>query len=313
MRCVRLALCELNCDPGFREFLLDFLKRGGRLLGPGEGLWPKLVTETCQTLGANRQKALWPAAGVEFAAAAIDVADDFADGDFSTDPQNIARTPNAGLALAWLAQFCVAKATASLSSDRSVRIATLLASGSAACCGGQDLDILLEINPEVTEARALVVSSRKAGSLAAAATAIGAACATDDLSVIELAGRFGAHVGIVAQLINDIAGIPHGDVPGSTDIAKRKKTLPVAYALACAREEGLSQVLAWYHPLPVGPSIAEKDIAEAIVSLGGLHYAWLVAKAHRQRAVDLLKEIEMSSGKHEVSSLRRLIPSVRPG
>lgn len=265
------------------------------------------MTRTCRALGGDSRCAAWAAAAVEFAAAAIDVADDFADGDLSGSSQSVSRAPNAALTLAWLAQYCVARSSEDLSIAKALRVSTLLSSGAAACCGGQDMDILLEAEAHVSDERALFVSSRKSGSLIAMAAAVGAACATEDSRVIEVAGRFGAHVGIVAQLVNDIAGIPHAGVPGSSDIDRRKKTLPVTYALESARRENIRPLLDWYqHPDP--PDGSARTVAETIVELGGLHYAWIVALAHRRVAIRELTSLEALTGHPEVHTLRRLIP-----
>ncbi len=76
------------------------------------------------------------------------------------------------------------------------------------------------------------MTRRKAGSLAAMACQVGAAVAVDDPAILELVGDFGRHVGVVAQLLNDLAGVDPDSASRGSDLRRGKKTLPIAYALA---------------------------------------------------------------------------------
>ena len=76
---------------------------------------------------------------------------------------------------------------------------------------------------------------------------VGAAVATDDPEILALLGAFGRHVGVVAQLRNDLAGIASDGAQRGTDLRRKKKTLPITYALRCAEEEGIVDILSWYH------------------------------------------------------------------
>lgn len=144
----------------------------------------------------------------------------------------------------------------------------------------------------------------------AMACQVGAAVATDEAAVIGLAATFGSHVGVVAQLLNDLAGVEPGAAGRGTDLRRRKKTLPVAFALRCAGEEGLPEVLAWYRGEPT--SIGDEEwLAGVLRDLGALHYTWVVADAHRREALATVRRLAEATGRAEVWGLRRLVPTLQ--
>src|SRR5438128_1265429 len=65
-------------------------------------------------------------------------------------------------------------------------------------------------------------------------------------AVLDLVGRFGRNTGVTAQLLNDLDGVSISALADKTDFRQRKKTLPVAYLLQCAKEDGLDDILGWY-------------------------------------------------------------------
>lgn len=240
---------------------------------------------------------------MELAIAAGNLVDDVVDDEWHDPDVPTGRALNAGLALLWLAQAATADLVPLLGTERTLLVGRLLWQGAVAGCGGQDLDLSLEAKLEAGESDAYDMVCRKSGSLAAAACQVGAAVATAEQRVLELVGQLGRHVGVVAQLNNDI----HGVVAGS-DLRRRKKTLPVTYALRCAREEGIPWLLEWY----ASPTVSggEEAVAAKIRELGGLDYAWVVAEAHRQEAFALLERLAAVTGRPEVAELRCLVPSL---
>lgn len=83
------------------------------------------------------------------------------------DARGHGRAANAGLLLAWLAMACLAQFPASLSAARRALVGELLGKGCLASCVGQDLDLVLEAAPDVTEECAFGVVAQKSGMLAA--------------------------------------------------------------------------------------------------------------------------------------------------
>jgi geranylgeranyl diphosphate synthase type I len=104
-----------------------------------------------------------------------------------------------------------------------------------ALCEGQYMDIAFEGRPYVSLEEYLSMIQRKTASLIAASTQIGAMLATEDQDTIQALRRFGENLGLAFQVVDDVLGTwgtPEATgKPVANDIRRRKKTLPVVYAL----------------------------------------------------------------------------------
>lgn len=311
---MRAAIQSSCATPALRTLVVALLRAPGRALSRSHpSPWSGFVLHTCGALGGDTAAAVPVAAAVELAVAAADVVDDVVDDEWPTDVGTSRRGVNAALTLAWLAQICLARVDA-LDSRRTRRVGQLIAEALATAHGGEDLDLLLEASPDVSEATALDVTRAKSGTLVGLACAAGAMAATDDGAVIAAARAFGEEVGVVGQLVNDMAGVDPSDPSRGTDILRRKKTLPVAYALQCAQAEGLPTLAAWYEaPGGTAMTITEEEVVAAIAALGGLEYTWVVAEIHRRAALRRLHRLAARSGRPQlVACLRPLVPNL-PG
>jgi geranylgeranyl pyrophosphate synthase len=309
---VRAAIVRSVDLATFRDLLTHLMAQPGRVLArQGPARWPAFVLDTCRALGGDPGVATGAAAALEFAVAAADVVDDLADDEWGEAVASRPRALNASLALGFLAQRCASELAGPLGAARACRIATLLSQGCLAAGAGQDLDLVLETTPEVSEELAYEMTRCKSGSIVAMACQLGAAVAVDDPAVIEAAGRFGCHVGMVAQLLNDLLGVDPANPARGSDLRRGKKTLPVAYALRCVREEGLAPVLGGFGGTGVPDKPTEARWAGELRELGALDYAWVVADAHRREALAALRALARLTGRDEVRGLRRLIPGMR--
>jgi geranylgeranyl pyrophosphate synthase len=309
---VRAALALATDRPEHRAFLGRLLSQPGRVLaGDGRARWPGFVLRACGALGGDLRVAPLAAASVELAVTAIDVVDDLIDGDFQGSLADRARAQNASLTLGWLSQRCATQLAEHVGSERAQRVADVIAAGSLGSCDGQDLDMLLERSSDVTEELALDATARKSGSLCAMACLAGASLATDNPSVLHLVGRFGRLAGITAQLLNDLEGVSIDIRPDKSDFRQRKKTLPTAFLLECARAEDLPDVRNWYAGALGYSSALHTSLATAAHDLGALTYTWVVADIQHREALTVLNALRDLTGRDEVFSLRRILPSVR--
>jgi geranylgeranyl pyrophosphate synthase len=310
--CIRAAIRRASGRLALQDLLLALMARPGRALSPdGAAKWPVFVLDTCLALGGADDAGAIAAAAVDFAVAAIDVVDDVIDDEWDPTLCPSPRAVNASLVLAWLAQSCALDLAPYLGAARSGRIAAMLAAGGIASCDGQDLDLLLEGAPDASEDDAHEATVRKSGSLVSMACAVGAAVATDEAAILDVVGTFGRHVGVVAQLLNDIGDAGPDPARRGSDLRRRKKTLPIAYTLRCAREEDIPHVRAWYASSGGPDPAGEQRLAASVQALGGLHYGWVVAEAHRAEALTALRALAQASGRRSVRDLRRLIPATR--
>lgn len=105
---------------------------------------------------------------------------------------------------------------------------------------GQADDMAMESEEAVTVEAGVRMAAGKTGSLLAGATALGAILAGADSATVAALDRFGAHLGLSFQAVDDILGI-WGDPtvtgkPVGSDLASKKKTLPVAFAMGAASD-----------------------------------------------------------------------------
>lgn len=105
---------------------------------------------------------------------------------------------------------------------------------------GQHLDLAFEERDSVSVEMYMEMIGRKTAALMGCATRLGALIGTDDQALVERYSRFGYQLGILFQIVDDILGIwGAGDVTGKgigEDIASKKKSLPVVYALERSQE-----------------------------------------------------------------------------
>jgi geranylgeranyl diphosphate synthase type I len=139
----------------------------------------------------------------------------------------------------------------------------------------------------------------KTATLIAAAASIGARAAGAGATQVGRAGRFGRELGLAFQMQDDILGI-WGDerVTGKSavsDIATRKKTLPVLLALAHAAPDDRARLRALY--ARPGDSAADAadtaDILALLDRAGARDVARDYLRRHREAALQVLAEMDL--------------------
>jgi geranylgeranyl diphosphate synthase type I len=106
------------------------------------------------------------------------------------------------------------------------------------------MDLSFESYVQVGVRECLQMADRKTAALLACSTRIGAVVANAAPRVADALEAFGRHLGLAFQFVDDILGI-WGDPartgkPVGSDITARKKSLPVAYALAKNKDAALA-------------------------------------------------------------------------
>jgi geranylgeranyl diphosphate synthase type I len=135
-------------------------------------------------------------------------------------------------------------------------------------CEGQHLDMSFERRSDVSVDEYLRMIGGKSAALIASAAWIGARAAPgSSAQAADAAGRFGMELGLAFQMQDDILGI-WGDeaITGKSavsDVASRKKTLPVLLALAHAETASRTRLRALYS----SPSAAGADVSEIMAIL----------------------------------------------
>jgi geranylgeranyl pyrophosphate synthase len=308
---VRSVIEAAELPPEFADLLRLLMARPEFATATGKVRWPSFVLDTCHALGGPSTAAIGAAAAVEFAICAVDVADDLIDHEWDEQHGRWERALNASLALTALAQVSASQIAEAVGDTTARRVTDLVMRYALQSLAGQDHDLRLETVSNVTEEQALEMTRRKSGSCLAMACEAGAALSSDDPGVLAAVARFGEKTGVLGQLLNDMAGAIPDATGRASDVRRRKKSLPIAYALKCARDEQIEPLLEWERAGAEDALALEPAVARLIHDLGALHYTWVVAELHRQEAIGALEELSRLTGRPAVTRLQRLIPRMR--
>lgn len=150
-------------------------------------------------------------------------------------------------------------------SPERVRAARRLADATQAMIAGQAEDIASEQRASLTVEECLHMEAGKTGALLSCAASMGAVLAGAEDAAVDALSRYGEHLGVAFQAIDDMLGV-WGDPsvtgkPVGNDLRLRKKTLPISIANAKGFEvfaEGTS---------PLDQELTDAEVAEAMVLL----------------------------------------------
>jgi len=260
----------------------------------GKALRPALVLAAARALGAPPAAAVPAAAAVELIHNFSLLHDDVMDRDatrrhrptawsvFGTADAILAGDALHALALRLLAQDTHPAATAA-----TARLAACVIE----LCEGQHEDCAFETRRQVTLAECLAMAQAKTGALLGAACALGALYAGAAPETVEAMNAFGRAVGLAFQLADDLIGI-WGDPavtgkPAGSDLAARKKSLPVVAALASATPAAAQLAALYRDPAPMTAQQV-RAAADAVDRAGGRAWAHLAAADHMSAAIDHL-------------------------
>ncbi|MBN2502539.1 MAG: polyprenyl synthetase family protein [Anaerolineales bacterium] len=153
--------------------------------------------------------------------------------------------------------------------DRSkmAHMLSLFSQASISLAEGQHLDLMYENTAEITQDMYFEVIGKKTATLLSYPTLMAATLATEDEAIIEAFNQFGWNLGVAYQIRDDYLNIwGDAEVLGLkmySDIRKKKKCLPVIYALETLSAEGRKQLQAIY-----SRNEGELDAAEVEQVLG---------------------------------------------
>lgn len=190
---------------------------------------------------------------------------------------------------------------------RILRLMRLYDETCLALCEGQFMDIWTSEHDEWQSVDYYFdLIGRKTASLIAGSAEAGALLATEDEAVIGAYRQFGWALGLAFQLNDDVLGI-WGDMSQTgkqtSDIATRKKTLPLIYALAQSTgqdRERLQAILAQSDTQPTAEEVSE--VLGILERVGAQEYTRNQARQHRDEALAQLESV----GTVEQASMERL-------
>jgi geranylgeranyl diphosphate synthase, type I len=281
---------------GLYEMVRYHLALDGSGASGGKRIRPLLGLLAYASIAGDHARALPGAAAVELGHNFSLVHDDIEDGDTERRHRptlwtikGIPQAINTGDTLFSLSRIALHRLTDLGFSDAKVlRLMRLYDETCLALCEGQYIDIAMSASTELgTVAGYFDMIGRKTASLIAASIEAGALLATDDEEVIGRYRAFGWALGLAFQLNDDLLGIWGAELATgkeASDVAHKKKTLPVIYAHEAAGPEDAARLAALY----ATPDPSSDELAEIIGILdrtGAREYTREQAKRYRDEAI----------------------------
>lgn len=238
--------------PGHYGMMRYHLGWADERLGPadaptGKRLRPLIAILVAEACGADVARAVPVAVALELLHNFTLVHDDIEDGDATRhhrptlwalwgEPQAI----NAGDGMHVLAHLALLDAArVGVSAKSVVALARRFAEASLIVTEGQHLDLAFTGTDTVSVGAYIDMIARKSAALIACAAAMGAEVANAPTSVVEAMQSFGHALGLGFQVRDDVLGMwgsPEITGKPTSDLARRKKTLPTLYALGRVAE-----------------------------------------------------------------------------
>ena len=233
---------------------------------------------------------------------------------------------NAGDALFALSRLALYRLLDGFSERRVLALMRVYDETCLALCEGQYLDISFERQPEVPVEAYLEMIGKKTAALVGASVQAGAILATDEADVVEAYRRFGYDLGMAFQMADDVKGTfwasSDSGKPEAGDVRKRKKTLPLVWALQHASAPERDRLVAIYadgaspqvgdgqtpgRDLPLGDTeVAE--VLEILERCGAREHTLTEARRYRDLALDHLERLPCSP--ERTAELATLVRSV---
>jgi geranylgeranyl diphosphate synthase type I len=273
----------------------------------GKALRSSLCLLTCEAAGGDHWQALPAAAAVELVHSFSLVHDDIQDGDAERHHRPAvwklwgeAQAINAGDAILALAHLAVLKlAEEGVPETAVIKAARVLSERTLEIVEGQTLDIAFEERLDVDLPAYIEMIERKSGALFDCALHLGALVAGADASLVRRLGKIGRSLGTAFQIRDDMLGV-WGDEsvtgkPRGADIRRRKKSLPVVYAL----NETKGALRDEFRGMYAKPELTDADVALIVRDLeetGARDYCARIASERKDAALAELDQLGLRPG-----------------
>jgi geranylgeranyl diphosphate synthase type I len=293
---VRLVADRDPSTHGLYEMVRYHLALDGSGASGGKRIRPLLGLLAYHSIAGDHRRALPGAAAVELGHNFSLVHDDIEDGDRERRHRptlwaihGVPQAINAGDTLFSLSRIALHRLTDLGFPDAKVlRLMRLFDETCLALCEGQYLDIAMSASNDLMNVELYFdMIGRKTAALIAASIEAGAILATDDEDVIARYRGFGWALGLAFQLNDDLLGIwgpeqATGKEP--SDVAHRKKTLPVIYAWEHAGPEDRERLADLYgRAQPSSDEVAE--VVSILERSGAREYTRGEARRYRDEAL----------------------------
>jgi len=292
---------QLASDVALINQVGDYIVGGG-----GKRLRPLLVVLAARAAGATNSAHIPAAALIEFIHTATLLHDDVVDDSSRRRGRETANEAFGNPASVLVGDFLYSRAFQMMAALDSPALIRVMADATNTIAAGEVLQLMNSGDPDTTEIRYMDVIYRKTARLFEAGAQIAAIVAHAPTDVETALARYGKHLGIAFQLVDDALDY-RGDAEElgknvGDDLAEGKPTLPLIHAL----RHGSADAAAMIRSAIEQGGIEEQGPIRAVVeSTGGLDYTARLAENEAQRAIDVLGEIPESPFRDALAALAR--------
>ena len=298
----------------------------------GKRIRPLLGALAYQSLTGDYHKALPGAAALELGHNFSLVHDDIEDSDAERHHRptlwaiwGVPLAINAGDALFALSRLAIYRLMDGFGDHRVLELMKVYDETCLALCEGQYLDIAFERRADVTVDAYLEMIGKKTAALIGGSVRAGAILATDDDTVADAYHEFGYALGMAFQMADDVKGTFWASTESGKaeagDVRKRKKTLPVVWAMQHASQNDRERLAAIYldgmratdgrGPSTDDTPVTEAEVAEVLDILersGAREHTLDEARVYRDRSLELLERLPCPpEGKRDLAMLVRSV------
>lgn len=280
----QLIIDQLHSDVSLVENIGHYLVEAG-----GKRLRPLLVLLTARALGYQGKQHLELAAIIEFIHTATLLHDDVVDMSNLRRGRPTANAQWGNAPSVLVGDFLYSRAFQMMVHIGNMDIMGILSNTTNIIAEGEVQQLVNAKNPDITEQNYFQVIDKKTAVLFAAAAEVAAVIAGNSHSQRQALSRYGSHLGIAFQLMDDAL-----DYTGNAatlgknvgdDLAEGKPTLPLIYAMRTGTP-AQSDLVA--NAIRNGDASLLPDILEIVDATGGMTYTLDCAKHQVANALELL-------------------------
>ena len=292
---------QLASDVALVSQVSDYIVGAG-----GKRLRPLLVVLAARAAGATNSAHITAAALIEFIHTATLLHDDVVDDSSKRRGRDTANEAFGSPASVLVGDFLYSRAFQMMAALESPAVIRVMADATNTIAAGEVLQLMNSGDPDTTEIRYLDVIYRKTARLFEAGAQIAAIVVHAPPEVETALARYGKHLGIAFQLIDDALDY-RGDEAElgkniGDDLAEGKPTLPLIHAL---RHGDSATTRMIREAIEQGGTKDQAPIRAVIESTGGLDYTARLAECEAKLALEALGPVPASAYRDALAALAR--------
>ncbi len=292
---------QLESDVALVNQVGDYIVGSG-----GKRLRPLLVVLAAHAAGTRNSSHVPAAALIEFIHTATLLHDDVVDDSAKRRGRDTANEAFGNPASVLVGDFLYSRAFQMMATLDSPALIRVMADATNTIAAGEVLQLMNSGDPDTTEIRYMEVIYRKTARLFEAGAQIAAIVARAPAGVEAALARYGKHLGIAFQLVDDALDY-RGDAEElgknvGDDLAEGKPTLPLIHALRHGDAASAAMIRS---AIERGGTEEQAPIRAVVESTGGLDYTAQLAEVEARRAEEALAAVPATAYRDALAELAR--------